>query len=429
MMDFTAPEPEKPEEPPVPRLRRTRASQVRVRRQRWVWAHRIILGGLTLLAGREGLGKSTIACYLVAQVTRGTLEGEFYGTPRSVIYLHSEDARDATIVPRLRAAGADLDRVIFLDAIIPMDDGTDLESQVVFPSNVAEVAEAVTEEDAALVVLDAATSLIDSKLDGDKDRQMRQGLEKIARGIAEKAQCGVLGLVHFGKRDSGDTGKLILGSIAWSQVARSVLAVAKDEDDGTIVLSATKANLAPGDTASLRVRLVDTEVYIEEDDEVTHVGKAEIIGETDTDARDLLNAAPASPDEQTEIGEATAWLEDYLIQEGRTLSTECKAAARKAGLAERTLQRARKALDVRISSEGFPRRSYWSLPEPASDASGADQSPRARDGGTTGTTGPDLRFCNGADGTTAPVVPVVPTPAHGTTAGTTDPATDSEVSA
>lgn len=300
---------------PTRRLRVTRASQVRVRRQRWVWADRIILGGLTLLAGREGLGKSTLACWLTAMITRGTLPGEFEGTPRTVIYVHTEDARDTTIVPRLVAAGADLERVVFVDLVTTGEYG-EIESQVVFPSNVAAVAELAVELDAALLVLDAATSVIDSKLDGDKDRQMRQGLEAIARGIGERADCGVLGLVHFGKRDSSDTGKLILGSIAWSQVARSVLALARDEDNDTLVLSATKANLAPSGTPSLSVRLTNTAVDTS-DGEVTYAGRAEIVGETSVDARDLLAAAPVDSEARTETDEARAWLEDYLDAEGK----------------------------------------------------------------------------------------------------------------
>jgi hypothetical protein len=173
-----------------------------------------------------------------------------------VIYLHSEDARETTIVPRLVAAGADLNRVIFVDAVTTAE-GDEFESQVVLPSDVTELAELAIDADAALVVLDAATSVIDSRLDGDKDRQMRIGLESIARGIGERADCAVLGIVHFGKRDSADTGTLILGSIAWSQVARSVLAVAKDDETGDLVISATKSNIAPGDAASLSARLID----------------------------------------------------------------------------------------------------------------------------------------------------------------------------
>lgn len=402
------------ERPSARRLRVTRASQVRVRRQRWLWDNRIVLGGLTLLAGREGLGKSTVSCDLCAQVTRGTLDGEYKGEPRTVIYLHSEDARDTTIVPRLVAAGADLDRVIFVDAVHTDEEG-EFESQVVLPTDVGGLSELALEHNAALVVLDAATSVIDSRLDGDKDRQMRKGLESIARGIGERADCAVLGIVHFGKRDSGDTGKLILGSIAWSQVARSVLAVAKDDESGDLVISATKSNLAPGDAASLSARLVDRAVHTE--DGVTHVGRVEWLGETDQNARDLL-AGPETED-RTERETAEAWLEDFLSESVKALSKDIKKAAKAAGISERTLARARQSLRVTSTNEGFPRQSYWTLPA-HSGASRANDDLRARERGTTGTTGPDLQERDAFDGTTDAVVPVVPPHVHEDSTGTND---------
>lgn len=403
-------------ETPTPgtrRLRVTKASQVKVRRQRWLWDHRVVLGGLTLLAGREGLGKSTVSCDICAQVTLGTLDGEYKGEPRTVIYLHSEDARDTTIVPRMVAAGADLDRVIFVDAVQADEDG-EFESQVVLPTDVTAMAELAIEHDAALVVLDAATSVIDSRLDGDKDRQMRKGLEAIARGIGERADCAVLGIVHFGKRDSGDTGKLILGSIAWSQVARSVLAVAKDDETGDLVISATKSNLAPGDAVSLSARLVDRGVYTE--DGITHVGRVEWLGETDMNARDLL-AGPDTGD-RTERETAAAWLEDYLTQNGKSPSKDIKKAAKAVDITERTLARARQSLGVCTSNEGFPRQSYWALPN-SSGASDANCDVRARERGTTGTTGPDQGKQDDIGGTTVAVVPVVPHHVHEAPVGTT----------
>lgn len=397
-------------------LRVTKASQVRVRRQRWLWDARIVLGGLTLLAGREGLGKSTIACDLAAQVTRGALDGEYKGEPRTVIYLHSEDARDTTIVPRLLAAGADLDRVVFVDAVQTDEEG-EYESAVVLPADVSQLGQLAIDEDAALVILDAATSVIDSRLDGDKDRQMRKGLEAIARGIGERASCAVLGIVHFGKRDSGDTGKLILGSIAWSQVARSVLAVARDDDSGSLVLSSTKANLAPGDTPSLAAQLINR--MVDTEDGVTHVGCVRWLGETDQNARDLLSG-PAEGDDVTERQTAAAWLEDYL-QQGKTSSKEIKKAARGADISERTLARARQSIGVITRNEGFPRQSYWELPDAAADE---NDPARARDSGTTGTTGPDLQEQVVPGGTTDAVVPVVPPPVHEALPGATEHPTD-----
>lgn len=330
------------------------ASSIKPRRVRWLWYRRIVQGGLSLFAGREGLGKSTLAGDLAAQVTQGLLDGEFKGKPRHVIYITSEDAREFTVVPRMIAAGADMDRILFVD----VHHGKSTESPVVLPLDLDALADLIDEYNAALVVLDAATSVMDGRLDGDRDRQMRQALEPVSK-MAERTDCAVLGIVHFGKRESADTGKLILGSIAWSQVARSVMAVAKDDDTGHLVISNTKANLAPGDTPSLSAVIREAMVAIEGDDPA-EVGRVEWLGETEHDARDLLGGG--QDEVQSELEEAAGWLRAYLEdpkQGGAAPAGEILKLAKRDGIAERTLQRARKKIGV-TTNKG-PNGWTWSL--------------------------------------------------------------------
>jgi hypothetical protein len=56
---------------------------------------------------------------IAGRVTRGELPGAFFGTPRSVIISAAEDAWAETVIPRLLASGADLDRVFRVDAATP----------------------------------------------------------------------------------------------------------------------------------------------------------------------------------------------------------------------------------------------------------------------------------------------------------------------
>src|SRR5262249_33269709 len=77
----------------------------------WAWEGRVPLGMVTLLVGMEGLGKSTLALDLAARLSRGQLAGALYGRPVDVFVASTEDDRARVIVPRLRAAGADLARV------------------------------------------------------------------------------------------------------------------------------------------------------------------------------------------------------------------------------------------------------------------------------------------------------------------------------
>src|SRR5262249_6275931 len=73
---------------------------------------------LTLLAGREGCGKSTFTAWLIARVTRGELPGALYGTARNVLLVAVEDSWSMTIAPRLIAAGTDMGRVFRVAAQI-----------------------------------------------------------------------------------------------------------------------------------------------------------------------------------------------------------------------------------------------------------------------------------------------------------------------
>lgn len=377
---------------PPRRLKITRGSEVQTKRVRWVDQDWIPAGSLVLLAGREGLGKSTIAASKCAQITRGTLEGEWYGTPRNVIYLHTEDARDFTVVPRLRAAGADLDRVLFIDVVSEYSET----GALVLPDDIGELERVVVAEDVAFIVLDAATSAMSSDLSGKDDRQVRQFLEPLSQ-MAARRDCVVLGLCHFGKRDGADTGKLILGSIAWSQVARSVLSVAKDEDSGNLIVTNTKANLAPR-TRSMEAVIESTTVAT--DDGAADVGVLRWLGETKVDARDLLGGDDG--DQAQDRSEAEQWLFDYLTEQGSAPAREVKADAKKAGIAERTLKRAAQKLGVVYTSAGYPRVSHWSLPaQSGHDDSAGPAGPMHGPTGPTGPTGSDQGKRNGPVGPTA----------------------------
>ena len=325
----------------------TLASEVTPRRVRWLWDGRIPLGGLCLCAGREGIGKSTVAIELAARVTRGELEGEHHGTPRNVIIVSTEDERETTIIPRLIAAGADLGRVIFIDAV---HDG--LADRLVLPLDHALLAAKIAEHEVALVILDAATSVIDARLNGDRDREMRQGLEAIAANVAAPTGCAVLGIVHFGKRESSDTGKLILGSIAWSQVARSVLAVAVDPETDELVITPTKHNLAE-EESSIACRIEPEIVQVS--DGAAKVGRVRWTGRTARDARDLLGPEPGK------AGQCAKWLRDLVLAEGGSVAAGMvHELAARIGYSESTVGRARKALglDTDKGADGW----VWTWP-------------------------------------------------------------------
>lgn len=333
--------------PPARRITLTPASLVKTEKVKWLVDQWIPTGMLSLLAGREGIGKSTIACSWVAELTKKGL---------NTAYLNTEDSRSFTVAPRLRAAGADLNRVFFIDVTTE----TGAEGHLRLPQDTELLFREFEAKNVKFVVLDAAKSAMDPRLDGYKDDHVRQFLEPLA-AAADRYQVTVLGLAHFGKSESKDTGRLMLGSIAWSQIARSVISVAVDQDAGGLVVSNTKANLANG-IVSRRAQINSVDIELD-NGEHAQVG-AIVWGDfTDQSAAEFLISN--HDDQDNQLSEAEAWLIDYLAEAGSTPRKTVISAANKAGISQRSIDRAFKKIGGKSELSGFPRCACWSLPDKA----------------------------------------------------------------
>src|SRR5665647_1533089 len=132
----------------------TSAASIKPRPVFWLWKNRLALGTLGLLAGREGVGKSTLGYWIAARITQGDLYGCFQGTPKAVLVCATEDSWEHTIVPRLMAAGADLTRVYRVDVVTAMD----ITVSMSLPRDLEGVERAANEVDAALMLLDPLVS-------------------------------------------------------------------------------------------------------------------------------------------------------------------------------------------------------------------------------------------------------------------------------
>jgi predicted ATP-dependent serine protease len=88
----------------------TNLSTVKPRAVRWIWPGHLARGGLELIAGTPEIGKSQIHCQYIACATTGRdwPNGMPGVVPCRVILLTAEDNTDNTLVPRLKAAGAEL---------------------------------------------------------------------------------------------------------------------------------------------------------------------------------------------------------------------------------------------------------------------------------------------------------------------------------
>jgi hypothetical protein len=339
----------------------TLASQIKPRPVRWLWPDRIPAGALTLLAGREGIGKSLVGVHLAAELSRGTLPGSRHGRPCRVMFATSEDAWEFTMVPRLLAAGADL---AMIGRVQVDDDG--IVTGLTTPVDVPALAAYIGSHDVALLVLDPLTSVMDERIDA-RDREVRKALEPLAQ-LAEDTGAAVLGNVHPGKSLGADPVNLILGSRAFSAVARVALVAARDPDDeDSNVLSVEKSNLGRIDVPGLTYRVDGVEVATDEGP--ASAGLLVWTGETEGRVRDIMADAG---EEHSNRDEAAKWLIDYLTDLcGEAPAKDVKKAAVAAGFTERTLDRARSRAGVTTGRTGFGKGAVyvWRLDESCSPCS------------------------------------------------------------
>lgn len=340
---------------PNRKLKITWAASIEPKPVHWIWQDRIAEGTLALLAGREGIGKSTLAYTLVSEITRGKLEGQYKGKPKTVVIVATEDSWEFTIVPRLMAAGADLNKVGRID---PTDEDA---YGISLPRDVKELSTLVKENDVALILLDPLMSRVDGKLDTHKDSEVRQALEPLVK-MGTESGAAVLGLIHVNKSGSTDPLSTLMGSRAFSAVARAVLYVAENpENREEKVMSQAKNNLGRSDLPELAYTLNQVTVGMFGDEIITSVklawGKEKDVGTV----RGFIAPAKAA---KAKVDSAEDWLEDMYAGKGKVLSQEVKEAGQLMGFNERMLQRALNKVNGKATRERVDNKtiSYWEIP-------------------------------------------------------------------
>lgn len=341
------------------RIELTAASTIQIEPTYWLWDQRIPLGELSLIAGREDLGKSTVAFTLAAWITTGRMRGQFDGTPRNVLVAASEDDWARTIVPRLTAAQADLRRVYRVDVID--DDG--IEGSLDFPSDIIRLETAARQVEAALLILDPITSRLAASLDSHKDADVRRALEPLV-ALAHRTFMTILGLIHVNKGADRDVLNSIMASRAFSAVPRSVLFVIRDPDDdeGQVrCFGNAKNNLGPAGLKTYRFRIAGHQVGEKNGVEIW-TGRVDWDESTERDIREIAGAAAdAKGGDPQDRADAASWLSAYLA-DGPVESSIVKRAGAAADHAD--LKYARKKLGVVIEYDntGSHAVTMWSLP-------------------------------------------------------------------
>lgn len=346
-----------------PRVILTRGSDVQPASVDWLWDGWLAAGKLHLIGGAPGTGKTTLAASLAAILTAGGCWPD--GSPATngtVVFWSGEDDHADTLNPRLRAAGAAMDRVFMVDGVreggerYPFDPARDMD---------ALRASLATIPDVRLIVIDPIVSAVTG--DSHKNAEVRRGLQPLV-DLAGQLRCALLGVTHFSKGTSGrDPVERITGSLAFGALARLVMVTAKQDAEGDRperrVMLRAKSNLGP-DGGGFVYELQQGELPGYPDISTTHVLWGEPIYGT---ARELLAEAEQRDDETREARDAAGWLRELLCP-GPMQVKAIRSHGESAGFAWRTLQRAMRSVGMVSRRGGFGLPATWALIEPMSVA-------------------------------------------------------------
>src|SRR5262249_8970645 len=139
------------------------------------------------------------------------------------VLLAAEDGLADTIVPRLKAAGADLSRVVALSAVKANDAAGDYQRQVDLQRDLPAVEKAIEQvENCVLLGIDPISCYL-GEIDGHSNSDVRRVLAPLAE-LAARRNIAVVCVTHL-RKSEGAAVYRTMGSLAFAAAARAVWAI------------------------------------------------------------------------------------------------------------------------------------------------------------------------------------------------------------
>lgn len=323
---------------------------------RWLWTHWLARGKLHILAGAPGQGKTTLALAMAATATIG---GKWPDGSRceqgNVLIWSGEDDPADTLLPRLLASGAKKERCFFIDGarrdgeVVPFDPARDLAQLRAAIERIGGI---------QLLIVDPVVSAVAG--DSHKNTEVRRALQPLV-DLAAACDCAVLGITHFAKGGQGtDPTQRVVGSVAFSAVARIVMVAAKvkgeEEGKDARILARSKSNIGPDDGGF--------EYHLEQAEplpgiQASHIAWGKAVQGT---ARELLTDPDSEqPDDG---GDACEMLRAELAADSWTQADTACQPLKDAGFTKKQIWAASKKLLVIRKKGGMKGGWYWRLRGP-----------------------------------------------------------------
>ena len=320
---------------------------------RWLWQYWLAMWKLHILAGAPGQGKTTIALAMAATITiGGRWPDGSRCAPGNVLIWSGEDDPADTLVPRLMAAGADRARCYFIEGarrggeVVPFDPARDLGQLLEAIEKIGGI---------SLLVIDPVVSAVTG--DSHKNTEVRRALQPLV-DLAAKCDCAVLGITHFAKGGQGtDPAQRVVGSVAFTAVARVVMVAAKvkgdEEGQDTRILARSKSNIGPDD-GGFQYHLEQSEPL--PGIHASHIAWGKAVEGT---ARELLTDPDDGP--QDDASDAVELLRAELDTVRWTSCDEAAKPLKAAGFSKKQIWAASKKVGVMRKKDGMKGGWMWRL--------------------------------------------------------------------
>lgn len=332
-----------------PLLKIKKASEYKESRIEWIWDKFLVRGKFHILGGQPGTAKTTIALDIAAKITNRLPfpDGSQVDKPGRVIIWSDEDSIADVLKPRLIAANANLDNILFIDSI---NFGDNQNRNIDPATDLKQLYSSFPNQQIDLIIFDPITSLI--KGDSNKQIDVRDSLRWVTE-LAEEKSCAILGITHFTKGTAGTSPvERITGSVAFSALSRIALATLVAPNSDRKVFCIAKSNLGI-DRGGFEFTV--KQVAISEN--IT-ASKIRWLKELDQTAHQITNDLNRREDQR--LNHSAIDILQSILEEGAQESNYVKQVMKNHGYSDKQTRTARNNLNVHIEKIGSS--TYWSLP-------------------------------------------------------------------
>ena len=155
----------------------------------------LAFGQLAMLDGDSVEGKSLISLDLCARLSTGRPMPDGSPGPGVVpsLIVQAEDGAEDTVIPRLKALGADMERIFIWRAPLAAH------AAICFPTHLPELNTVLGHTHARFAILDPIMAFLDNTVLSNDDQSVRRALAPLAQ-LAEHHGCTIAMVRHLNKR-------------------------------------------------------------------------------------------------------------------------------------------------------------------------------------------------------------------------------------